>query len=129
MKGTSISGGFALTALLLANESIAHSITGIWPVVAPERAAMPYITYRRKNLNRKQTSAGDIDSALYDIDIFAEDYAAGVQLAEAVAQTLADADQPDAGIYSSTLVDASEGWAGDGYYQFLSYQIKFHNHN
>ena len=75
----------AMRAVLLQNSAVAAVVgTRVFPVLAPAKAALPFITYRRTGVSREQTFSGPMGVATttLDMDIFAVTYEEARNLAD-----------------------------------------------
>ena len=62
----------------------------IFPLLAPQSAALPFITYRRSGIRRQQTLSGPmgVPQVSVDFDVYAATYEGARDLAEKVRQRL-----------------------------------------
>lgn len=126
----SLAAGPLLRQLLLNNPKLRNDCRGVWPVIAPEGAELPYVCYRRKSAAAVRAHDAGCE-VTFDVIIFDDDYIHGTALAEAAVAELADfpraADATHAEIADHVgrieIVDSLEGWAGDSYYHQLT--VKF----
>ena len=131
---TSLSAGAALRAILMSEPAIAGTVTQIFPVYT-DAAALPYISYRRTELEAVPTKSGRIsaDTVSMEVVIYTAGYAEGVRLAELVRQALDGISyQPDVEaledgprLKSCRLAGSGEEtYEGDAYIQPLLFSIK-----
>ena len=99
----------------------------IYPVVTDE-AELPYIVYRRAELAHKPTKAGysGADTVKIEIMCCTAGYAEGVELAEAVRETLEYSQGESDGLVmrSCVLESSEERWEDDAFVQQLDFIIK-----
>jgi len=70
---------------LIADAAVAALVgTGVYPVIAPATANLPFITWRRSGVQREQTLAGPMGmpTVILTVDCFAETYEAVRDLAD-----------------------------------------------
>lgn len=81
----------AIYALMMASSEISGAADDrIYPLVAPDCVATPYITYQRISGERWNSLAGSVGKAQprIQIDVWAETYAAAKQLGDAIRRAL-----------------------------------------
>lgn len=124
---TSISVGEIIRAILTEDDEVMTRCNKIFPVVT-DRADLPYILYRRTALDQTptKTMAAKADGAQLEVLCFTEKYGEGVELAEAVRQTLDGVQGELNGLRmrSCTLTDYEEAWQDDAYVQQLVFTVK-----
>lgn len=124
---TSISVGEIIRAILTEDDEVMARCNKIFPVVT-DRADLPYILYRRTALDQTptKTMAAKADGAQLEVLCFTEKYGDGVELAEAVRQTLDGVQGELNGLRmrSCTLTDYEEAWQDDAYVQQLVFTVK-----
>lgn len=127
LKKTSLSAGAVIRDLLLANKEVKRRTNNIFPVVI-DKAQLPYILYRRAALlhNPNKAGAPGADTVTIEVVCYTAQYAAGVELAEAVRAALDYAHGEREGVImrGCTLVDSEEGYEDDAYVQQLVFQVK-----
>ncbi len=123
---TSLSAGEIIRAILVEDTEVANRTNKVFPVVE-DNAELPYIVYRRTQLEQGPTKAArGADTVTIEILCFTKQYTEGVELAEAVRAAL-DYKQGEAdglvmrGCY---LTDSEEAWQDDAYVQQLVFNVK-----
>lgn len=116
--------------LLEEPEVVAKVGEKIFPTVSTIDAALPYIVYRRVGLNTQSVNNSYAhDRAAVELQIYSDDYAQGVSIAESVRAALDGVRADACGLQMSLsrLVDASEDYIdeGDIYVQALTFEMKF----
>ena len=125
-----LNAGRLLRRLLLNSEELRTDSRGVWPVIVPEGTELPYVCYRRKNSETVRAVAAGCE-VTFDVMIFDADYTHGATLAEAAVAELSEYPRSFDPVHVELarnirhieIVDSSEGWAGDSYYQLLT--VKF----
>lgn len=125
---TSLSAGAIIRAVLLDDPDVARITTKIFPIVA-DKAELPYISYRRAEIevNPQKAGAPAADTVSIEVICYATTYAGSVELAEAVRAALdcksatTDDGQRMRGCY---LAGGEEAWENDAYIQQLIFNIK-----
>lgn len=123
---TSLSAGEIIRAVLTQDEAVSKLTTKVFPVVADE-ARLPYIVYRRSNL--EQVAAKTLrgaDTVGIEILCYTEQYTPGVELAEAVRAALDGRQAEIDGLVmrSCFLTDSEEAWQDDAFVQQLIFTVK-----
>lgn len=77
---------------VLVTNTVASSVVGtrVYPILAPQSAAMPFITYRRAGIQRQQTLAGPsgVPKVTVEVDVYAATYEAARDVADRVRRCL-----------------------------------------
>ena len=123
---TSLSAGEIIRAMLIEDSEVAGRVTKIFPVVE-DKAELPYIVYRRTQLEQVPTKAGrGADTVGIEIPCYTKGYTEGVELAEAVRGALDGAQGESDGLVmrSCYLSDSEEAWQDDAYVQQLVFNAK-----
>lgn len=123
---SSLSAGEIIHALLIADSEVMARAKKVFPVVA-EKADLPYILYRRTQLEQDPTKGKrGADTVGIEVLCYTEAYTPGVELAEAVRGVLDGAQGESDGIVmrSCCLVDSEEAWQDDAYVQQLVFKVK-----
>ena len=123
---TSLSAGEIIRAMLIEDSEVAGRVTKIFPVVE-DKAELPYIVYRRTQLEQVPTKAGrGADTVGIEILCYTKGYTEGVELAEAVRGALDGAQGESDGLVmrSCYLSDSEEAWQDDAYVQQLVFNVK-----
>ena len=123
---TSLSAGEIIRAMLIEDSEVAGRVTKIFPVVE-DKAELPYIVYRRTQLEQVPTKAGrGADTVGIEILCYTKGYTEGVELAEAVRGALDGAQGESDGLVmrSCHLADSEEAWQDDAYVQQLVFNVK-----
>lgn len=123
---SSLSAGEIIRAVLTQDEAVSALTTKVFPVVADE-AKLPYIVYRRSNLEQTPLkSTRGADTVGIEVLCFTEQYAPGVALAEAVRSALDGKQAEIEGLVmrSCYLTDSEEAWQDDAFVQQLNFTIK-----
>lgn len=78
----------AVLRSVLVTNTVASSLVGtrVYPILAPQSAAMPFITYRRAGIQRQQTLAGPsgVPKVTVEVDVYAATYEAARDVADRV---------------------------------------------
>lgn len=123
---SSLSAGEIIRAVLVEDPEVAARTTKVYPVVADE-AKLPYIVYRRTQLEQGATKGRrGADTVGIEVICYTEQYTPGVELAEAVRDAL-DGKQAEVDglvMRSCYLSDSEEGWQDDAYVQQLVFTVK-----
>lgn len=123
---SSLSAGEIIRAVLVEDPEVAARTTKVYPVVADE-AKLPYIVYRRTQLEQDATKGRrGADTVGIEVICYTEQYTPGVELAEAVRDAL-DGKQAEVDglvMRSCYLSDSEEGWQDDAYVQQLVFTVK-----
>lgn len=123
---SSLSAGEIIRAVLTQDEAVSALTTKVFPVVADE-ARLPYIVYRRSNLEQVATKTpGGADTVGIEILCYTEQYTPGVELAEAVRSALDGRRAEIDGLVmrSCFLSDSEEAWQDDAFVQQLIFTVK-----
>ena len=71
---------------VLVTNTVASSLVGtrVYPILAPQSAAMPFITYRRAGIRRQQTLSGPmgVPQVTVELDIYAATYETAREVAD-----------------------------------------------
>lgn len=124
--------GRLLRQILLSDEDISASITGLFPIVAEEETELPYIQFRRTRLGVSECRGSSMPvHPTYDITVWAADYDQSCEIADKVIKCLQGSKARDGDTYISNiyLLDSDEGDGGDAYYQRLIFQLNTNNLN
>lgn len=117
------------------NEEL-NDIIQIFPCVAPQNTSYPFAVYKRLNLQTANTK--DIynytETANIEVVIVSNTYLESVEKAinvkmylEHLSGTYKTGKDEVINISDITLVDSSEDWSGNAYYQILNFQISMDN--
>ncbi len=123
---SSLSAGEIIRAILVADSEVMARAKKVFPVVA-DSAELPYILYRRSQLEQIPTKAGrGADTVGIEILCYTYQYTEGVELAEAVRGALDGAQGESCGLVmrSCFLSDSEEAWQDDAYVQQLVFNVK-----
>lgn len=123
---TSLSAGEIIRAVLTQDEDVSKLTTKVFPVVADE-AKLPYIVYRRSNLEQVATkTTRGADTVGIEILCYTEQYTQGIELAEAVRAALDGTQAVVDGLVmrSCFLTDSEEDWQDDAFVQQLIFTVK-----
>lgn len=128
IPSTTLSAGKIIFSVLNGSTELKRRINKIYPVVASQKAVLPYIRYCRTGLSSVPQKAGQpvTDTSVVVVECYTADYLEGVELAELV-RSLLDHKQGEAGgmrMRSCTLVDSAESWENDAFIQELTFQVK-----
>lgn len=127
MAKTSLSAGAVIRDLLMKSEAVMQRTNKIFPI-ATDSATLPYILYRRAALEHNPTKAGQpgADTVRMEVVCYTAKYADGVELAEAVRETLdyAQGEKDGLAMRSCVLVDSEEGYEDDAFVQHLDFNVK-----
>lgn len=124
MRSIGITFGKELRARLIGvlGDSIA-----IYPILAEETSAYPYIAYTREGLSLNRTKDGiHEETIVYTLNIYTgNDYAKGLDITDKIIDTLTDwryiADTQRIDI---SIISSSETYVGDSYLQTLTIEIR-----
>lgn len=124
---TSLSAGEIIRAILVEDPEVAARTGKVFPVVE-DNADLPYIVYRRTQLEQNPTKAPrpGADTVGIEVLCYTEHYGEGVELAEAV-RTALDGKQGEIDglvMRSCYLSDSEEAWQDDAYVQQLVFTVK-----
>lgn len=123
---SSLSAGEIIRAILMSDGEVTARAKKVFPVVE-DNAELPYIVYRRTQLEQDPTKRGrGADTVGIEILCYTEQYTEGVELAEAVRDAL-DGKQHESGglvMRSCYLADSEEAWQDDAYVQQLVFNVK-----
>ena len=122
-KRTSLSTGLVIRKLLSENAEVQNITRLVFPVIVDE-AQLPYVVYRRADLNVDPNSHGTADTLTFEVACFAASYAESVKLAEAVWGAL-DGVRDDL-LRSCRISSAEEMFEGDAFVQLLSFTVRPH---
>ena len=123
---SSLSAGEIIRAVLVEDPEVAARTTKVYPVVADE-AKLPYIVYRRTQLEQDATKGRrGADTVCIEVICYTEQYTPGVELAEAVRDALDGKQATVDGLVmrSCHLTDSEEGWQDDAFMQQLVFTVK-----
>ena len=124
---SSLSAGELIRATLLEDAEVCAATTRIFPVKA-EDATLPYILYRRAELEASPQKSGKPGSEKLQIelDCCSQGYEEGLKLAETVRSALDFVSTENDGLQmrSCYLSNASEEYQGDIFMQKLIFTIK-----
>lgn len=123
---TSLSAGEIICAVLVEDPNVAKIATKVYPVVV-DQAKLPYIVYRRTQLEQHPTKGlRGADTVGIEIICYTEQYTEGVELAEAVRAALDGKQAEIDGLVmrSCYLVDSEEGWQDDAFMQQLVFNVQ-----
>ena len=75
---------------LVTTTAVSSLVSGIYPLLAPQSAALPFITYRRSGIRRQQTLGGPmgVPQVSVDFDVYAATYEGARDLADKVRLSL-----------------------------------------
>lgn len=124
---TSLSAGNIVRKLLLESKAVTAITRKVFPI-ATDKAALPYVLYRRSALMHDPTKAGapGADTVEVEVVAYAATYEQSVKLAEAVRTALDYARGSDGSLSlrSCTLADSAEGWEDDAFAQQLVFHLR-----
>ena len=123
---TSLSAGEIIRAMLLEDPEVAARTNKIFPV-ATDRADLPYILYRRTQLEQATIKGRQgADTVGIEVLCYTKGYTAGIELAEAVRAALDNKQGEIDGLVmrSCFLSDSEEAWQDDAYLQQLVFTVK-----
>lgn len=121
-----LSAGEIIRAILIEDSEVSARVNKIFPVVE-DSAELPYIVYRRTQLEQTPTKGGrGADTAGIEILCYTEHYTEGVELAEAVRNALdgVQGESDSLVMRSCYLTDSEEAWQDDAYVQQLVFNVK-----
>lgn len=123
---SSLSAGEIIRAMLIEDSEVMARANKVFPVVE-DNAELPYIVYRRTQLEQDPTKRGrGADTVGIEILCYTKGYTEGVELAEAVRGALDGAQGESDGLVmrSCYLADSEEAWQDDAYVQQLVFNVK-----
>lgn len=123
---TSLSAGEIIRAMLIEDSEVMARANKVFPVVE-DSAELPYIVYRRTQLEQDPTKGRrGADAVGIEILCYTKGYTEGVELAEAVRGALDGAQGENDGLVmrSCYLADSEEAWQDDAYVQQLVFNVK-----
>lgn len=122
---TSLSAGLIIRQMLLDSTEVTDITENIFPVVTDE-AELPYIAYRRMDLEPRVYKTGNTDTTVFEVMCFASTYEGCVALAEAVRDTLdcKSATLGDLRMRSCVLSGGEETWQDDAFVQRLLFTVR-----
>lgn len=123
---SSLSAGEIIRAMLIKDSEVMVRVNKVFPVVE-DKADLPYIVYRRTQLEQDPTKAGrGADTVGIEILCYTAGYTEGVELAEAVRSALDNRQGETDGLVmrSCYLTDSEEAWQDDAYVQQLVFNVK-----
>lgn len=123
---SSLSAGEIIRAMLIKDSEVMARANKVFPVVE-DKADLPYIVYRRTQLEQDPTKRGrGADTVGIEILCYTAGYTEGVELAEAVRGALDGAQGETDGLVmrSCYLADSEEAWQDDAYVQQLVFTVK-----
>ena len=123
---SSLSAGEIIRAMLIEDSEVMARVNKVFPVVE-DKADLPYIVYRRTQLEQDPTKAGrGADTVGIEILCYTAGYTEGVELAEAVRSALDNKQGETDGLVmrSCYLTDSEEAWQDDAYVQQLVFNVK-----
>ncbi|MCI1778786.1 MAG: DUF3168 domain-containing protein [Bacteroidales bacterium] len=124
---TSLSAGEIIRDLLANDPEVAARTKKVFPVVI-DKAELPYILYRRTQLDPAVVKKGSsADTVGIEVICYTAGYTEGVELAEAVRGALdgVQATTDDGLVMRSCyLADSEEAWQDDAYLQQLVFNVK-----
>ena len=123
---SSLSAGEILRAVLTSDPEVTARAKKVYPVVE-DTAELPYVVYRRTQLEQGQVKGrrGN-DNVTIEVLCYTKGYTEGVELAEAVRDTLDNKTAESDGLVmrSCYLTDSEEAWQDDAYLQVLVFNVK-----
>ena len=119
-KQTSLSAGLVVRKLLSENEDVQAITRLVFPVVS-DSAQLPYVVYRRSDLEPAPNSH---DTLTFEVACYAASYAGAVELAEAVRAALDGTS--DNLLRSCRMTSAEELWDADAHVQLLTFTVRPH---
>lgn len=123
---SSLSAGKIIRAMLIEDSEVMARANKVFPVVE-DSAELPYIVYRRVQLEQDPTKRGrGADTVGIEILCYTKGYTEGVELAEAVRGVLDGAQGESDGLVmrGCYLEDSEETWQDDAYVQQLVFNVK-----
>lgn len=123
---SSLSAGEIIRAMLIEDSEVMARANKVFPVIE-DKADLPYIVYRRTQLEQDPTKRGrGADTVGIEILCFSAGYTEGVELAEAVRGALDGKQGETDGLVmrSCYLADSEEAWQDDAYVQQLVFTVK-----
>lgn len=123
---SSLSAGEIIRAVLVEDPEVSARTGKVYPVVE-DSAELPYIVYRRTQLEQAQVKGQrGADTVGIEVLCYTQHYTEGVELAEAVRDALdgKQAEIDDLVMRSCYLSDSEEAWQDDAYVQQLVFTVK-----
>ena len=131
MKATSLSAGIAIKAVL--TEGLGKSVTRVTPVISTEDATMPFVVYRRTELEGTASKSGrSFDTCAIELRVYTKTYGEGIAIAERIRELLEyknitckeSVDGIDLRMDCGRMVACDEGWDNDSYVQSMTLECK-----
>ena len=125
MKKTSLDAGSIIFEMLSNDREVMKRANKVFPVSDAD-AKLPYVIYRRSELEHSPAKPQGADAVTMNVQCFAAKYRESVELAEAVRAALDYKEGSIDGLRmrSCTLVGGSEDWGNNAYVQELVFNIK-----
>ena len=124
---SSLSAGEIIRDILVNDTDVMAIANKVYPVVV-DSAVLPYIVYRRTQLQQDPTKQGrGADTVGIEVICYAAGYTQSVELAEAVRAALdyaTGSTQDGLVMRSCYLSDSEEAWQDDAYLQQLVFTVK-----
>lgn len=123
---SSLSAGEIIRAVLVADPEVSARTGKVYPVVE-DSAELPYVVYRRTQLEQAQVKGQrGADTVGIEVLCYTQHYTEGVELAEAVRDALDGRQAEIDGLVmrSCYLSDSEEAWQDDAYVQQLVFTVK-----
>jgi len=126
MALTSLSSGLSVFSALSQDEYLKEICPRIYPVLSLEEENLPYITYVRTASASDDNKAGRRDDFTFEINCYAETYAAAVEIAEAAREALDNHTLLTGALVTSfiQMQTAAESWQDGAYIITLSFRAK-----
>lgn len=124
MNSLGITFGKELRARIVA--VIGNGIS-VYPIIAEETSAYPYIAYQREGLTLGRTKDGiHEETIVYTLNIYTgNDYAKGLDITDKIIDTLTDwRHLTDTQRIDISIISSSETYVGDSYLQSLTIEIR-----
>ena len=125
---TSLSAGDSVNAILRESAEVRKRVTKIFPIVALDKAVLPYISYRQIDMEIDPVKQGKpgADTIQMEVVCYAAKYGECLELAEAVRDALDNIEDEHNGlrIRSCNLTGGTEDATADAYITQLIFTIK-----
>lgn len=132
-----LSAGAMVYDVLSGDELLSEMCNKVYPIVSEVGATLPYIVYRRSNIQSRAVKSEDrplssANTAYFEVACYADSYRESMAMAERVANLLDNHsytytdDESGATLVARNirLTDAEELWQYDAYSQILTFEFK-----
>ena len=124
---TCLSAGIVINDMLRNDDAVKGIVTDVFPVMSTEAAILPYVVYRRTQMNAEPVKTGrPADTTYVEVICYAKSYIESITLAEAVRAALDCKKYEKNGLSMRhcMMTDSEEGYDSDAYLQQLIFEIR-----